>query len=144
MELNHLKQNLYSRAVTPSVEGQLRHDGHDRGMGPESPSFVRKEAPDAVQRQRSQQVRRDEVDRRNYSEQSAQRRTAEYGHDLAGFSEATSFGDRLAVATRQARQTQSKRGYSSPALVSARGREANRRYLDASLSNQPRFIDELV
>ena len=143
MELGHLNQSLYPRAIKPSVEGQIRQEGQG-GITPDPASAVKKGAADAIHRHQSQQARRDETDRRITNEQTVQRHAAEHGHELGGYSEASSVGDQLAVASRQARQTQARRGYSPPALLSSRGREANRRYLDATLSNQPRFIDELV
>jgi hypothetical protein len=143
MELSHLNQRLYPRAISASVEGQLRQDGNERGTAPEPAISVKKGAA-AVQREQSQQVRRDEAQRRIFDEQRAQRRNAEHEREITSYADSSAIGDRMAVASRQARQTHTRRSYSPPALVSARGREANRRYLDTSFSNQARFIDELV
>lgn len=144
MELSHLNQRLYPRAISASVEGQLRQDGNERGTTPEPATSVKKGAAAAVQREQSQQVRRDEAQRRIFDEQRSQRRNAEHEREITGYADSSAIGDRMAVASRQARQTHTRRSYSPPALISARGREANRRYLDTSFSNQARFIDELV
>ena len=141
MELGHLNQSLYPRAVTASVEGKSRQDGQGRGIHSGHTASVKKGSAAAVERER---VQRQQSERRQTDQQSVNRHNAEQDPEYAGFTSASAFGDRLAVATKQARQTQTRRGYSPPALVSARGREANRRYLDASLANQSRFIDEVV
>jgi hypothetical protein len=144
MELGHLNQSLYPRAVTPSVEGRLRQDGQERELSSDYTSPVNNRASNAIQQGRAQRVQRDETERRRFDQESIQRQNAQQEQEISGYSNAASFGDRMAVASQQARQSHARRGYSAPALVSARGREANRRYLETSLSNQPRFVDELV
>jgi len=144
MELRHLNQGLYPRAVNASVEGQLRQDGQGRGLTPESTSSVKKGASTEIQHGQRRQLQRDATERQISNDQSTQRRNAEQERAIGGYAEASTFGDQLAVASRQARQSQTRRSYTPPAFESARGREANRRYLDVSSSNLPRFIDEVV
>lgn len=77
-------------------------------------------------------------------EQMGHHHNADQELEIARNPNGFSFGEQLAVASQQARHFHHKRGYTPPALISARGREANRRYLDTPLSNQSRFIDEVV
>lgn len=144
MELSHLNQSLYQRAITASVEGQLNQEGQGRGLTPEAATSVKKEVPAAIQRHRNQQQRLDDVQRRVQSEQQAQRYVAGHEHDSTSYAEAANLGDQLAVASRQARQSRARRSYTPAALVSATGQEANRRYLDVLAAAQPRFVDEIV
>ena len=144
MELGHLSPSYYPRTVNASMEGQLRQDGQQRGASPESTSSIKKGVSAAVQRERNQLSQREQSERRLGDERSTQSHVAEQAPAFDGFAESANFGNRLAVASRQARQTHAKRDGTSPAVVSAKGREANRRYLDTALSNQTRFVDELV
>ncbi|MBI1421990.1 MAG: hypothetical protein GC149_00905 [Gammaproteobacteria bacterium] len=144
MELAHLQQSLYPRAVTASGEGNLRRDGQEREFSPGHASSVKKQSSMEAQQQRLERVRRDDAERRGFEEQAVRQYQAQQDPDTLGYTNASVFGDRLAMASRQARQSQARRGYVPPAMVSARGREANRSYLDVANSHQPRFIDEIV
>lgn len=143
MELSHLNQSLYQRAISASVEGQSRQDGQ-KGLTPESPTNVKKDTTAPVQRHKAQQQRIDDIQRRVQNEQLEQRSGSGHEREAGGYTEAASVGDQLAMASRQARQTRVRRNYAPPALVSATGQEANRVYLDVHAAAQPRFIDEIV
>jgi hypothetical protein len=143
MELSHLNQSLYPRPVTAAVEGHSRQDERERELTPGTSAAVKRRAS-TDQRRHSERIRREESQRRLHNEQAMRRHHADQELEIARNPNASSFGEQMAVASRQARHLHTKRGYTPPALVSARGREANRRYLDASMSNQARFIDEVV
>lgn len=144
MELGHLNQSLYPRAVSPTVEGKLRQDGGQRGVNPEYAASGQKAPASAVRRDHGQRIQRDGAQRRMQDERAIHRHSREQEQEFANYTHAAAYGDRMAVASRQARQTHHRRSYSPPALVSARGREANRRYLDTSVSQPARIIDEVV
>jgi len=143
MELSHLNQSLYPRPVTAAVEGHSRQDGSDRELTPYTSASVKRRAS-TDQHRHSDRVRREESQRRMHDQQALRRHHVDQELEIARNPNASSFGEQMAVASRQARHSHTKRGYTPPALVSARGREANRRYLDAPMSNQARFIDEVV
>lgn len=143
MELSHLNHSLYARPVTAAVEGHARRNDRERELTPGHNSAVTKR-PSADQHRHSDRIRRDDGQRRLHNEQELRRQYADQELAFARNPNASSFGEQMAVASQQARHLHTKRSYTTPAMVSARGREANRRYLDASMSKQAHFIDEVV
>lgn len=131
MDLTHLNHNLYPRAVTASVEGRLRPEHADH-------TATDSHKPPVPMTPARRQAQRAETARQYQQQEAIQWPKSDPGRD------SPAFGEQMAVASRQARQTHARRAYSAPPLVSARGREANRRYLDSSLASQPRLIDEVV
>lgn len=143
MDLSYLNHSLYPRAVNASVEGHLRRGESEQKLTARS-AFRRHDTPAAASQPRPSSARSNLAEQRHGEQQAAQGRNPDSGQVMAGYAGASDFGAQMKVASRQARQSHARRGYHVPALVSARGREANRRYLETSLSNQHRFIDEMV
>jgi len=141
MDLSYINHSLYPRAVNASAKGRLRHGETEQ----EFATYSTSRTPDtaATEHQQRPSSSRSSQSRQRQGEQQAGRpgRNPHSDQAMAGN---MGFGEQMAVATRQARQAHVRRGYTVPALVSARGREANRRYLETSMSNQHRFIDEMV
>lgn len=134
MDLTPINHKTYPRAVTASSEGHLRSES----TAPKSSYAQRHEqAPTLAQKRESHPA---EV-ARQYQEQRAdlsasRQRGGKHGNNR--------LEEQLAEASRRSRSTHVRRRYSPPALISSRGHEANRRYLDTSMTGQPRIIDEVV
>lgn len=136
MDLTNINHKTYPRAVEATAEGHLRP-----AASTQRPSHTHQGTHTSMPA-RKRAAQHAEV-ARQYQEQRADQ-WGTGGQRSADEAGSSGFGDQLAAASRQARQSHVRRRYSPPALISARGHEANRRYLDTSLSSQPRIIDEVV
>lgn len=143
MDLSYINHNRYPRAVNASVEGRLRHGESEQEFATYSTSGQ----PQRVTTEHGQSPissRPNQPQQRQGRQEAAHGRNPDSTQAMGGYSGNPAFGEQMAVASRQARQAHAHRSYTPPARVSTRGQEANRRYLETSLSNQHRFIDEMV
>lgn len=143
MQLGQLNQSLYPRAINPSTEGNKRQDGQEREIRPGVAASTKR--PQSAPGRGDARIHRDDRERHYQHEQKLRRESARQEQEYSDFtSRAASYGEQLAQASRQARHMHQRRSYSPPALVSAKGREANRRYLETGQASQARFIDEVI
>lgn len=147
MVVNPTDQRLYTRAVTPSVEGRLRADKQDNSqeITREPTSHVNKHqttrSKDSDQQKTNEQVRERQNERREVGARQSRQQAQE---SSAKPSSAAMIAEHVSSA-RQTRQVQhARRGYIPPALTSHRGQRANESYLTVSQYGHGRIIDEMV
>lgn len=142
MEIGHLKQQLYPRAVSASVEGSLQQEYPRSGQTQAQASQGRERpVPQHVAQRGSHEPAA--APPRLYPPAAAHSPAAELEADHATAMLAASLGEKLAQS-RQVRHSASKRGYTPAAMVSATGKRAHASYQQPQQGMPARFVDEVV
>lgn len=139
MEIGHLKQQLYPRAVSASVEGSLQQEYPRSGQTQAQATQGRERPVPQHVAQRGSHEPSPPTAPRLYSPAPA----AELEADHAMAMLAASLGEKLAQS-RQVRHNTSKRSYTPAAMVSATGKRAHASYQPPQQGLPARFVDEVV
>ena len=142
MEIGHLKQHLYPRAVLGTVEGSLRQAPASGDEAQVNPATARQRTAQQSPAQQHAAQQAVAAQARASGQEPLRSAHSEPESEQAGAMLAASLGEKLL----QARQTRStpRRGYTPDAMLSSTGKRAHASYQQSDRMPSARYVDELV